>query len=90
MTLGKSDVRELAVEMAITGHATARSCCPEGRPSPQPPFGTVANPIGKMMAELYNDVELLKQMRFVSPGSTLPGGAEHPVPRSRGTGAERR
>ena len=47
----------------------------EGRPAPRPPFGTVANPIAKMMAEHDNAGELLKQMRSASRGYTLPDGA---------------
>ncbi len=47
----------------------------EGRPTPRPPFGTVANPIAMMMAEHDNAGELLKQMRFASGGHTLPDGA---------------
>ena len=40
-----------------------------------PPFGTVANPIAKMMAEHDNAGELLKQMRSASRGYTLPDDA---------------
>jgi regulator of cell morphogenesis and NO signaling len=47
----------------------------EGRPTPRPPFGTVANPIAMMMAEHDNAGELLKQMRSASRGYTLPDGA---------------
>ena len=47
----------------------------EGRPAPRPPFGTVANPIAKMMAEHDNAGELLKQMRSAARGYTLPDGA---------------
>jgi len=47
----------------------------EGRPSPRPPFGTVANPIARMMAEHDNAGELLKQMRSASHDYVLPDGA---------------
>jgi regulator of cell morphogenesis and NO signaling len=47
----------------------------EGRPAPRPPFGTVANPIAKMMAEHDNAGELLKQMRSAARGYTLPDRA---------------
>jgi regulator of cell morphogenesis and NO signaling len=47
----------------------------EGRPSPRPPFGTVANPIARMMAEHDNAGELLKQMRSASHDYALPDGA---------------
>jgi len=47
----------------------------EGRLAPRPPFGTVANPIARMMAEHDNAGELLKQIRSATGGYTLPGGA---------------
>jgi regulator of cell morphogenesis and NO signaling len=47
----------------------------EGRPAPRPPFGTVANPIARMMAEHDNAGELLKQMRSAARGYMLPDGA---------------
>ena len=47
----------------------------EGGPPPRPPFGTVANPIARMMAEHDNAGELLKQMRSASHGYSLPDGA---------------
>ena len=47
----------------------------EGRPAPRPPFGTVANPIAKMMAEHDNAGELLKRMRSAARDYTLPDGA---------------
>ena len=34
----------------------------EGRSTPLPPFGTIANPIAMMMAERYNAGEVLNQI----------------------------
>lgn len=47
----------------------------EGRPAARPPFGTVANPIARMMAEHDNTDELLTQMRSAAHGYGLPDDA---------------
>ena len=47
----------------------------ECRPAPKAPFGTVANPIAKMMAEHDNAGEALTQMRSAACGYALPEGA---------------
>jgi regulator of cell morphogenesis and NO signaling len=44
----------------------------EGRPAPVPPFGTVRNPIRMMMMEHETVGEILKQIRQISGGFSVP------------------